>query len=129
FLAFEEHGYAAGQLRDNLVLAAEHGLQIERYARRLYTVRGHGRFRLVVQMARLEQRFAWNATNPQARSAEDIVVVNTCGIQSQLCGSDGSYVTARASANYHHVMFGLLHRIGPASCIRGRITLSRATSI
>src|SRR5882757_7696649 len=68
-------------------------------------------FEMVVNIGVMEQHFGGNAADVQAGAAEKGVFLHHDGLEAQLAGTDGGYVSARSAADNRHVV--LCHAQSP----------------
>src|SRR5690606_2668952 len=86
---FQERFGSAGESLDRLVLAGEHGGQVEFDLLHLDPVVVESVLKLMVKMARFEHQLAGDASDSQAGAADRRLFLDTGGLQSQLGGPDG----------------------------------------
>ncbi len=105
FVALHQGADAAGEGFHDLVFAAEHGREIEADLVEDNAVFGGVVFCEKEMIARGEERFAWNAADVEAGAAEFAVFFDDSGFKSELRGTNGRDVAARAGADDDDVEF------------------------
>ena len=118
-VAFEEEADAAGELFDDLVLAADHRRDVDRSALGRDAVHVEMLRQVPELLGRIEQRFGRNAADVEARAAERGLavladpLVDAGNLEPELRRPDGRVVTGGAGTDDDYVVF--VHRKFPSS--------------
>ncbi len=104
-VAFHEGAHAAGEGFHDLVFARQHGGEVEADLIEDDAVFGGFLFREDEMIARSEERFARDAADVEAGAAEVGVFLDEGGLESELGGTDGADIAARARADDDDVEF------------------------
>ena len=102
---FHQRADAAVHRFHDLVLALKHLREIDRNVVDHDAMFGRFLFCEHDVVARGEQRLARNAADVETGAAEILFLFDNRGLESELAGADGGYITARTGANDDNVKF------------------------
>ncbi len=111
----EEERHAGGVLLHHRVLALQHLGEVELHAGHVDSEHTQAVLRLLVALARLEERLARDAADSDAGAAELRLELDARGIQPELRGADGRDVATGARPDHHQIV--LRHVTPRAECV------------
>jgi hypothetical protein len=117
FVRLEQHRDAAGELFDDLVLAADHRTDIDRRIRGRDAMDSEVVGQVVELLGRIQQCLGRDAADVEAGAAECGLAVladegvDAGGLETELRGADRRDVAGRAGADHHDVIVLFAHLV------------------
>src|SRR5690625_2218627 len=123
FTLLGQRSQAIGQALDHAVFPGVEFARIDVWLTESNAVFAESRC-LVDDFGSMQQRFRRNAANIEANAAQRGVTLDQDSFQAQISGTKGGCITARASANHHHVAVSINALMTCSSWCRYRGLLS-----